>query len=144
MENKLAPEKELTPKEYIKSLERQIDDLRAKLFAKGSEELVRPVETVMTSVGTKEEMATNTELKYEEREPRKVDLLSYSEVMWAQGVTLNIGNYESARIDVSVKEYCPTEKKEELLAKLKEFTVGAIKKERLQIEAYRNRRPGQQ
>lgn len=129
-----------TSKDVLESTRKKLANI-AETKRQLMEKKARSVTTVMSSVGGKEGREEgDNELKYEEGEPKDIDE-SFSEVMWAQGITLNIGNYESVRIDVSVKEYCKKEEKDVLLGKLKEFCVGAIKTERMKIEEYRKKRP---
>ena len=101
--------------------------------------LKKAVKTKMTAVGGKD-AKNNPDFEYED-EPRLVDM-DHCEIMWAQGVTLNLGNFESIRYDISIKEYCAKEDKDKTLESMKEYCVQEIRKERTKIEKYRSNRPG--
>ena len=101
--------------------------------------LKKAVKTKMTAIGGKD-AKNNPDFEYED-EPRLVDM-DHCEIMWAQGVTLNLGNFESIRYDISIKEYCAKEDKDKTLESMKEYCVQEIRKERTKIEKYRSNRPG--
>jgi len=54
-------------------------------------------------------------------------------VSWKNGLTLNMGNYESARLDLSVMVPCYTEEIPVVVRKLKKFVDAEIGKEAEQM-----------
>lgn len=77
--------------------------------------------TETASVGTKREAEANKAgsqadpvvERHQDLPPRRFQDTNYSKVTVTFGLTLSLGNFEFARIDVSAEDFCAPEKKKE-------------------------------
>lgn len=100
---------------------------------------------VTTSQGTKKEAEANVAgsnadpvVQIERDLPvRRFGEADYSKVGLTFGLTKSLGNFEFARIDVSIEDFCAVDKKVETLDQIKKLTSEYVYKEAQAIDAYK-------
>lgn len=100
---------------------------------------------VTTSQGTKKEAEANVAgsqadpVVQNERDlpVRRFGEADYSKVGLTFGLTKSLGNFEFARIDVTIEDFCAVDKKVEALDQIKKLASEYVYKEAQAIDAYK-------
>lgn len=66
----------------------------------------------------------------------------YSKMTVAKGMTVSVGNYEFARIDVALEDFCTPDQRDAKYKEVSDFVSGKVRDEVMSIKQFVNKRSG--